>query len=142
MFDFRRGSTVSVLFLASAIIWTASTKVDAGPSEAGKQLYMQYCSACHGAEGKGDGVVSGLMDPHPTDLTKLNKAAGGKFPFQEVLRAIDGRETYRAHGNPDMPVWGEIFRDDTNGRDVNKEALARGKAALITDYLSSIQDWK
>ena len=43
----------------------------------GKTLYGRYCSACHGASGRGDGVVSQLMRPEPADLTQLAKKAGG-----------------------------------------------------------------
>ena len=28
-----------------------------------KKVYQQYCAACHGSDGKGDGVVSGFMRP-------------------------------------------------------------------------------
>jgi hypothetical protein len=99
---------------------------------------LRYCSACHGESGTGDGVVSQLMRPKPADLTQLAKQAGGKFPFYEVIRTIDGRETLRAHGNSDMPVWGEVFAGE-EGESADRQEIARGKAVLITDYLESIQ---
>ena len=102
------------------------------------KLYLRYCSACHGENGKGDGAVSGLMNPKPADLTQLAKKAGGKFPFNDVMRTIDGRQTLRAHGDPDMPVWGEIFRSEAATSDY-AEVGARGKIAMITKYLESIQ---
>ena len=30
--------------------------------------------------------------------------------MDQVMSAIDGRRTVRAHGDHKMPVWGEIFR--------------------------------
>ena len=33
-----------------------------GLGRAGRPLYLKYCSACHGPEGKGDGVVSAATD--------------------------------------------------------------------------------
>lgn len=108
------------------------------PLAPAKQAYLRYCSACHGEGGKGDGVVSHLMNPRPADLTQLAKKNNGEFPFMRVIRIIDGRETMRAHGDPDMPVWGEIFATEVPGA-LNKEAAIRGKVLLITEYLASIQ---
>ena len=104
----------------------------------GKQLYLKYCSACHGPSAKGDGVVSHLMTPRPTDLTELAIKSDGNFPFFKVLRAIDGRTTMRAHGDPDMPVWGELFTME-EGDSPDRHAQARGKVLMITEYLASIQ---
>jgi mono/diheme cytochrome c family protein len=115
------------------------TLAAAGESdEYGKKLYGRYCSACHGATGRGDGVVSQLMRPPPADLTQLAKKAGGQFPYYQVMRTIDGRETLRAHGDPDMPVWGTLFADE-EGDSPKRHAVARGKVVLITDYIESIQ---
>jgi mono/diheme cytochrome c family protein len=116
-----------------------STMAAAGESdEYGKQLYGRYCSACHGAGGRGDGVVSQLMQPKPADLTQLAKQAGGKFPYYEVMRTIDGRETVRAHGDAAMPVWGTLFTEE-EGESPKRYAVARGKVVLITDYVESLQ---
>ncbi len=109
------------------------------PIPPAKQAYLRYCSACHGESGKGDGVVSHLMNPRPADLTQLAKKNKGEFPFMRVIRIIDGRETMRAHGDPDMPVWGEIFAPEVPGA-MHKEANIRGKVLLITEYLASIQE--
>ena len=112
--------------------------IPAAADDASKQLYLRYCSACHGESGKGDGVVSQLMTPKPTDLTQLAKKAGGKFPFSDVVHAIDGRETIRAHGDAAMPVWGEIFTEEEHGA-LGGEAVVRGKAAVIASYVESLQ---
>ena len=111
---------------------------DSTGNELGRQLYVKYCSACHGEGGKGDGVISQLMHPAPPDLTQIAKKENGKFPFYDVIRQIDGRETLRAHGNSDMPVWGEVFQAE-EGDSPAKQAVARGKAMLIADYLERIQ---
>jgi len=107
-------------------------------SEAAKQAYLKYCSACHGSEGKGDGVVSGFMSPKPTDLTQLAKKAGGKFPFATVMQSIDGTASTRAHGDPDMPIWGEIFRAQAAGS-LAKTAEVRGLVLMLTEHVQSIQ---
>ena len=43
------------------------TMVDAN---AGKLLYMQHCSACHGERGNGAGPAAAFLDPRPRDFTK------------------------------------------------------------------------
>lgn len=104
----------------------------------GKQVYMRYCSACHGESGRGDGIVSGLMRPHPTDLTLMTKHNEGSFPFMRTVQILDGRQMIRAHGDPDMPVWGEILRDPSRPGALER-ADVTGNLMLITTYLESIQ---
>jgi len=104
-----------------------------------KATYLRYCSACHGESGKGDGVVAHLMRPKPTDLTKLAKQNKGEFPYAQIMRVIDGRGGVPAHGDPDMPVWGEIFQLE-DGMTLSTQTRVRGKVMLIVDYLVSIQE--
>jgi mono/diheme cytochrome c family protein len=123
---------VGLLLVASSAVRAADD------AKSGAGFYRQYCGACHGPAGKGDGVVSGLMQPHPTDLTQLSKNHGGEFPLGHILQTIDGRLTIRAHGDPDMPVWGEILKQQAG----NKETAGvetRGKIFSIAEYLRSIQ---
>lgn len=105
----------------------------------GAGLYRKYCSACHGEQGKGDGVVSGLMTPRPNDLTKMAATAGGAFPFMRMVRVLDGREMIRAHGDPDMPVWGQILREPGFTGELVQRGDVTGRLLMITTYLESIQ---
>jgi mono/diheme cytochrome c family protein len=100
---------------------------------------LKYCSACHGDSGKGDGVVSGFLQPRPTDLTQIAKKAGGTFPFLRVMQEIDGTKPVRAHGDSAMPVWGESFRRDVPEEVLGRQLQVRGRLMLITEYLESIQ---
>jgi mono/diheme cytochrome c family protein len=129
----RLGLLVLVLtpFLAGASL--------AADDEPGRALYLRYCGACHGPGGKGDGVAGTFMRPKPIDLTQIAKKNGGTFPFEETMRIIDGRTTVRAHGDPDMPVWGEVFRDHP-AWEMTRRAGVRGTLMLITDHLRSIQE--
>jgi mono/diheme cytochrome c family protein len=117
-----------------------STRAGAEEEETdiGRKMYLQYCSACHGSQAKGDGVVSHLMQSKPPDLTQLARKNGGKFPFYEMIRVIDGRETHRAHGDPEMPVWGALFAAG-EGDAPDAQIVARGKVVMIADYLERIQ---
>lgn len=130
---------ILIITLASlAISFCAAPGHAADARRHDRNLYLRYCSACHGSEGKGDGVVSGLMTPRPTDLTQLAQKNGGQFPFFRTMRIIDGRETIRGHGDPDMPVWGELFALDASAT-TEQQTVVRGKLMLITEYLESIQ---
>jgi mono/diheme cytochrome c family protein len=75
----------------------------------GKEMYIAYCGACHGAQGKGDGPAAAALKVAPTDLTQLIKRNNGKFPDTHFRDVIE-HGTVAAHGSADMPVWGHIFR--------------------------------
>jgi mono/diheme cytochrome c family protein len=47
----------------------ASTQQTGDPIAAGKQIFMQICTPCHGPEGRGDGPASVSLDPKPRNLT-------------------------------------------------------------------------
>ena len=128
----------TVLGFIGTLAWIPATHA-ADPGPAAKQLYLKYCSACHGETGKGEGAVSGLMQPKPTDLTQMTKKSGGSFPFVPVMEAIDGTKTVRGHGDSQMPVWGESFRTELSNGSLNHQARLRGRLMLITEYIQSIQ---
>jgi mono/diheme cytochrome c family protein len=107
-------------------------------SEPGRAMYLRYCGACHGSQGKGDGVAGSFMTPKPADLTQITKRNGGLFPFQGMMAYIDGTKDVRAHGDPVMPVWGEMFRAES-GWDMGRRVEVQGKLMLITDYVQPIQ---
>jgi hypothetical protein len=109
--------------------------------EAGKREFRHYCVLCHGLGGKGESVMTtfNLLKVTPPDLTKLSKRHKGQFPFWQVYRIIDGREEVKGHGTRDMPVWGEVFIQQENGRLVD-ESRAIGRILALVYYLRSIQE--
>jgi mono/diheme cytochrome c family protein len=114
----------------------------APPQHPGRELYLRYCGACHGAEAKGDGVVGTFMRLKPPDLTQLAAQHGGEFPLAQVVRAIDGREVPRAHGDPAMPVWGQVLSEELGSgtkRHLPVERRVQGRILSIAEYLQSIQ---
>jgi mono/diheme cytochrome c family protein len=108
---------------------------DLGEAAAGEVIYLRYCAACHGRSLAGDGpVASGLIKP-PDDLTLLARKNGGEFPYDKVAATIDGRQTTRMHGTPDMPVWGEIFGVASGTDSPSSESAVK----RITHYVWSRQ---
>ena len=138
MGEIERGTILSVAALVVMLAVAAGTMKGRAEETPQKATYLKYCSACHGAEGKGDGVVAQLMRPKPTDLTQIAKQHGGEFPTLRVMQLIDGRETVRAHGDSDMPVWGELLESPVGGV-VGAEPSTRSIVMQITDHLRSIQ---
>lgn len=128
-----RGAAVALVCLMVA---GAARAADDDPKHA---VYVRYCGACHGPNAKGDGIAGSFMTPKPTDLTALAKKNGGEFPFMRVMRIIDGRDSVRAHGDPAMPVWGEIFSADATGSSLGERIEVQGKLMLLTEYLRSVQ---
>ena len=114
------------------------TSAVAAETDSGKQLYIQYCSSCHGIAGRGNGPVSPYLKIKAPDLTLLKKNNKGIYPLSKVMSAIDGSRAVRAHGDREMPVWGEIFRKEAEDTKYSElTALLKGK--LIAEYVATLQ---
>lgn len=132
----RTGLVAAVFALGACLFASEPVRVpDQGAAAKGKVIYQRYCASCHGAEARGNGVIAGELRLPPADLTRLAKRNGGRFPFDRVARAIDGRQKTGAHGAPDMPLWGEVF-PKTEGTEAPSVQSAIGR---ITHYLWSVQ---
>jgi mono/diheme cytochrome c family protein len=107
-------------------------------AKAGRPTYEQYCAACHGREGKGDGGAMNLLTVKPADLTQLSKKNNGTFPFWHVYAVINGREEAKGHGTSDMPFWGTEFRAEA-GTNPAAQTQVRGRILELVYYLESIQ---
>lgn len=126
---------LGLLLLLAVMLAPLAHASDVEPDRA---LYLRLCGACHGPEGHGDGIAGTFMRPKPTDLTTIAKRNGGDFPYEQVMRQIDGRQTVRAHGDPEMPVWGDVLQD-RGSWDVSRRIEVRGKLLVLVEYLRSIQ---
>jgi mono/diheme cytochrome c family protein len=101
----------------------------------GRLTYRVYCQNCHGNMGKGDGRIAELMKVKPSDLTQISKKNGGTFPTDRLQRIVDGREDVAAHGDREMPIWGQVFLDSAGN-----EETGRAKIQQLMAYLESIQE--
>ncbi|RLA41140.1 MAG: hypothetical protein DRQ64_03010 [Gammaproteobacteria bacterium] len=99
----------------------------------GRDLYLNYCVSCHGLNGKGDGPAGLALKSPPADLTQLSARNGGEFPTSQVKRYIEGEALIQAHGSRQMPVWGKVFRRESNRTE------ARMKYLVLAKFLESIQ---
>jgi len=101
----------------------------------GQEMYTNYCAVCHGANGSGGGPAASALKATPTDLTTLSEKNGGKFPAMHVSSVLRGDAGTPAHGSKDMPVWGPLFRNLSQGHD----AEVQQRIANLNGYIESIQ---
>ncbi|MGA2133528.1 MAG: c-type cytochrome [Bryobacteraceae bacterium] len=110
--------------------------VHATQSVAGKDLFREYCAVCHGAAGKGDGPAAAALKTAPSDLTRISKNNGGKYPTIKVQHIINGESGPQfAHGSKDMPVWGSIFAHMSANPD-----LGTVRVYNLVKYIEEIQE--
>ena len=75
-----------------------------GDADNGKMYYMQNCTACHGAEGKGDGPRAYFIYPRPRNFQHPASKARFNRPelFNAIKKGVVGRE---------MPAWEKVMSD-------------------------------
>jgi mono/diheme cytochrome c family protein len=128
--------TLAPTILALVCVATSANDARAQPVDGGI-LFKTYCASCHGANGRGAGPVAVFLRVPPADLTLIARRNRGVFPAGEVYRIIDGRQAVKAHGNSEMPVWGDAFSRSITGG--NEKAVVDRIKALVA-FLDSIQE--
>ena len=152
----RRFCSISCLLLAAALAAgadTPGTRGAPGPAPgqakpvsppadptvagvAGSYAYRTYCATCHGTDGKGEGPLAASLRFTPPDLSLVSKRNGGEYPAEKIQRIVDGRKPLAGHGGPDMPIWGDAFRNADTGYD---DAKVKEKVRSIVEYLRTLQ---
>jgi mono/diheme cytochrome c family protein len=144
--------SVGCLLLAAALAAAADTPAPSGPvpvqakpaipadpgvyGVSGSYAYRTYCASCHGTDGKGEGPLAESLRFRPPDLSLIAKRNGGAYPAETVHRIVDGRKPLPGHGGPDMPIWGDAFKNPETGFD---DATVREKIRGVVDYLRTLQ---
>jgi len=98
----------------------------------GQRMFKDYCAACHGTGGKGDGPAADFLKTAPPDLTVMARNNNGKFPADHFVAVLQFGTEGHAHGTVDMPVWGPLFRKE------NKD-LTQLRISNLESYVESIQ---
>jgi len=137
-------------FLTAAVLWATvalgamvplaigSPTIDEIPPTyvpSGEAMYKQYCGACHGLDGKGNGPAAFTLKTPPPDLTTLAARHMGTFPREYVGNILRFGPGTAAHGSSEMPTWGTIFQLI----DKNNERAVQQRIKNLTDYLASLQ---
>jgi mono/diheme cytochrome c family protein len=108
-----------------------------GPAVAatsGGEMYARYCAQCHGASGRGDGVLNNHLEIPAADLTQLAVTHSKGFPRQHVLATLVAGHATKYDGSA-MPLWAATFRDMSR----DNPGLAQLRTVNLVDYLESIQ---
>ena len=128
--------SIGIGFVAHAQQTPKTPQVNA----AGKELFHQYCSVCHGVDAKGNGSLYDARSADksvrvpPADLTLLSQRNAGKFPATRVRDAIYSKGPIPAHGTPDMPAWGDVFYNRKSD-----PKLIEARVRNLTAYIESLQ---
>lgn len=140
-----RFTSVGCLLLA-VVVAGVPARGGEGPAGEGKQTavygvsgayaFRTHCASCHGVDGKGGGPLAENLRFRPPDLTLLASRNGGQYPAEKVQRIIDGRHPLKGHGGPEMPVWGDAFKNADTGYD---EQTVKERIQSIVDHVRTLQ---
>lgn len=131
----RGAAAIGILPLAWAVAHSQTFEL---ADYSGQELFEQFCSACHGETGRGDGPVAASLNVLVPDLTRLAERRDGSFPASEVRDIVDGSSLVTAHGTRTMPVWGYEFWVE-EGADAPAEAQARELIDTLVRHVESLQ---
>jgi mono/diheme cytochrome c family protein len=134
------GSSVVLRALALVTCLSLPAVALAGEAEplSGKDLFLDRCASCHGADAIGNGPAASALKLPPANLTEIAKRAGGTFPAARVVEIITYGGDIAAHGSGPMPVWGKVFSDE-GGRGRIGAANSRRSVIALKRYLETVQ---
>ena len=107
----------------------------------GAEDFANYCAACHGVSGRGDGPLAGELERRPADLTGLARANGGTFPTTEVMAKIWGY-TGGQRGSEVMPNFGPLLESELRPYDGGDGIMTPTPERLvqIAEHLKGLQE--
>lgn len=135
---------IPLILLFGFFIQMNTSSCDFGPpegsrakqAERGKLIFEKQCKGCHGMNGEAGTIDT--LETKAKDLTRINKSRKiTTFPVERIARYIDGRNLVKAHGPREMPVWGEVYKQEG----LNETEIKGRKGELIA-YLMSIQNYE
>jgi mono/diheme cytochrome c family protein len=95
-------------FAVPALSFALTGVVGAQTVAEGKKLYASYCAACHGDQGKGDGVAARSLPVKPADHT--NGAVMNQLS-DKFLTDIISKGGSAVSKSAFMPAWGNSLND-------------------------------
>ena len=138
----------------AAMLSATNTLLQAQDLDKGRTEFLSKCAECHGADGKGEGPMSGKLQRKPADLTALAKNNNGVFSAGAIAAIVDGRGAV-PHRGLEMPVWG-CRQQPSSGRHgkgsqpkpieslldmpCDSEEVIKKRIRAIVEYLGRIQD--
>jgi mono/diheme cytochrome c family protein len=132
-------SAKSLLFaLCSLALVTEAQAQRADTFPSGRDLFLEHCAVCHGADATGKGPMAAELKTSPADLTRTSARNQGTFPASRIVEVIRYGGNMPGHGPSGMPVWGKIF-SNKGGRGKIGGAYSRRAVVELKRYLETIQ---
>jgi mono/diheme cytochrome c family protein len=146
MLTWKKGMILLGTLVVATSLCLAQEKTDQKPvvkqtaiqqtsAASGKEMYTEYCAACHGTNGKGTGPAASSMKAAPTDLTQLAKKNAGIYPANHIAAVLKFGSEPGAHGSADMPVWGPLFKS----LDKFHDATVQQRVSNLVAYIETLQ---
>ena len=134
--------TIFLILWAPALAAAQQTTIKHVPPKptsaaSGQEMYIEYCAACHGRSGKGDGPAVPALKTTPTNLTTLAAQNAGQFPTDRVKESIKAGPNVPAHGSQEMPIWGHMF--SRMGSSKNPDAEVQLRVSNLVEYIKTMQ---
>ena len=104
----------------------------------GKQMYLDYCTPCHGLSGTGNGPAAPALKVQPANLTLLAKNNRGNYPADHVTNVLKFGTQTPVHGSKDMPVWGRLFAS-LSASSGTERAESELRIQKLSDYIETLQ---
>ena len=109
----RKAVSAAVLTVCCAILAACLPGGGVVGRSDGAALYAEYCAACHGTGGRGDGPAASGLSARPADLTRLAASNGGAFPVVAVMGKVYGYSRGQGGGGGPMPEFGPLLDGKT-----------------------------
>lgn len=133
---------VAGLVVAGGVVVACAPGTGFGPGVAsGQSLYRDYCAACHGPAGRGDGPAAASLRPAPSDLGVLARGNGGVFPMVAVMGKVYGYSAGEGGGGGPMPEFGPLLEGDTVLVETDPGVMTPTPERLVrlAEYVRSLQ---
>lgn len=102
----RASATCFALLVASLSV--ILTWIPAFSEEEAKAIFEKSCASCHGAEGRGDGLMSASF---PVKLRNFTDCGGMNGVTDDTLLNIIKKGGAAVGRSPLMPPWGNALND-------------------------------
>jgi cytochrome c oxidase cbb3-type subunit I/II len=118
-------------------VWPSRVTISGAPADTpeqfrrGESLFKNYCTGCHGDDGRGDGIANVLLSPTAVDLTTRY------LPREEVYRTL-----FMGSEGSSMPSYSELTEKDLwalsqyvheLGKNARREALAPARNEAMVE---------
>lgn len=129
----------TVLWALAPLAVLTACLAPAPPLPTGAEDFAEYCAACHGLSGRGDGELAATLSKRPANLTTLTRRNGGAFPGTRVMAKIWGYTGGKT--GTIMPGFGPLLDSESIPYDGGDGVMTPTPIRLvqIAEYVQTLQ---